>query len=207
MSNLEKIRKTRRINKISAALLVSTLAFTAAAWGVSSFSSGEEYILQGASRSALVSAVQAENGVIIHEFKNIQAVSAKLTADQVQGVSSRNAMIRFINEDQQLSLSTDNRLESMSSNSKPHYSATNSKGVIWPTVAAEGKGVIWPTIAAEGKGVIWPTVAKEGKGVIWPTIAKEGKGVIWPTIAKEGKGVIWPTVAKQDKGVIWPTIA
>jgi serine protease AprX len=99
MKNLKIIKKQRRINKIKTAILGSALAFTAAAWGVSNFSSGEDYILQGASRSALVSAVQAENGVIIHEFKNIQAVSAKLTAEQIQGIASRNAMIRFFNED------------------------------------------------------------------------------------------------------------
>ncbi len=105
MGKLENNTKSRKVNKITSAILVSTMAFTAAALGLSNFSSGEEYILQGASRPALVSAIQAENGVIIHEFKLIQAVSAKLTNEQVQGIASRNAMIRFFNEDNQLSLS------------------------------------------------------------------------------------------------------
>jgi len=105
MGKLENITKSRKVNKLTSAILGSTMAFTAAAWGISNFSSGEEYILQGASRPALVSAIQAENGVIIHQFKLIQAVSAKLTDEQVQGIASRNAMIRFFNEDNQLSLS------------------------------------------------------------------------------------------------------
>jgi len=105
MGKLENITKPRKVNKITSAILGSTMAFTAAAWGLSNFSSGEEYILQGASRPALVSAIQAENGVIIHQFKLIQAVSAKLTDEQVQGIASRNAMIRFFNENNQLSLS------------------------------------------------------------------------------------------------------
>ena len=105
MGKLEKSTKSRKVNKITSTILGCTMAFTAAAWGLSNFSSGEEYILQGASRPALVSAIQAENGVIIHQFKLIQAVSAKLTDEQVQGIASRNAMIRFFNEDNQLSLS------------------------------------------------------------------------------------------------------
>jgi serine protease AprX len=105
MGKLENITRSRKVNKITSAILGSTMAFTAAAWGLSNFSNGEEYILQGASRPALVSAIQAENGVIIHQFKLIQAVSAKLTDEQVLGIASRNAMIRFFNEDNQLSLS------------------------------------------------------------------------------------------------------
>jgi serine protease AprX len=127
MSNLNNVRKTRRVNKITSAILGSTLAFTAVAWGVSNYSSGEEYILQGASRPALISAVQAENGVIIHEFKVIQAVSAKLTEEQVQGIAARNAMIRFFNEEHQLGLSAANPAGSMQGSLRPQFDLGNSK--------------------------------------------------------------------------------
>jgi serine protease AprX len=127
MGNLENIMKSQRVNKITSAILSSALAFTAAAWGISNYSSGEEYILQGASRPALVSAIQAENGVIIHEFKLIQAVSAKLTDKQVQGISSRNAMIRFFNEDNQVSLSANSNLGVMQDSSLGQNAPRNSQ--------------------------------------------------------------------------------
>jgi serine protease AprX len=106
MRNLEDVVKTQRINKIASAILGSSLVISALVWGFANFSNGDEYILQGASRSALVSAIQAENGVVIHEFKIIQAVSAKLSQAQVSGISSKNAMIRFFNEDQRGTLSS-----------------------------------------------------------------------------------------------------
>ncbi len=127
MGNFEKMTKSRRVNKITSAILGSALAFTAAAWGVTTYSSGAEYILQGASRPALVSAIQAENGVIIHEFKLIQAVSAKLTDKQVQGIASRNAMIRFFNEDNQVSLSANNDVALMQSGLAPQNAPRNSQ--------------------------------------------------------------------------------
>ena len=126
MGNLEKITKLQKVNKITATILGSILTFTAAAWGVTTYSSGDEYILQGASRPALVSAIQAENGVIIHEFKLIQAVSAKLTDKQVQGIASRNAMIRFFNEDNQVSLSANNSMALMQGNLLPQNAPRNS---------------------------------------------------------------------------------
>jgi serine protease AprX len=126
MGNLEKITKLPKVNKITATILGSILTFTAAAWGVTTYSSGDEYILQGASRPALVSAIQAENGVIIHEFKLIQAVSAKLTDKQVQGIASRNAMIRFFNEDNQVSLSANNSMALMQGNLLPQNAPRNS---------------------------------------------------------------------------------
>ena len=126
MGNLEKITKLQKVNKITATILGSILTFTAAAWGVTTYSSGDEYILQGASRPALVSAIQAENGVIIHEFKLIQAVSAKLTDKQVQGIASRNAMIRFFNEDNQVSLSANNSMVLMQGNLLPQNAPRNS---------------------------------------------------------------------------------
>jgi serine protease AprX len=127
MGNLEKITKSQKVNKITAAILGSVLTFTAAAWGVNIYSSGDEYILQGASRPALVSAIQAENGVIIHEFKLIQAVSAKLTDKQVQGIASRNAMIRFFNEDNQVSLSANNGMWPVQGNLLPQSVPLNSQ--------------------------------------------------------------------------------
>ena len=127
MGNLEKMTKSRRVNKITSAILGSALAFTAAAWGVTTYSSGEEYILQGASRPALVSAIEAANGVIIHEFKLIQAVSAKLTDKQVQGIASRNAMIRFFNEDNQVSLSANNSKGLIQSSLTPQNAPRNSQ--------------------------------------------------------------------------------
>jgi serine protease AprX len=126
MGNHEKITKLQKVNKITATILGSILTFTAAAWGVTTYSSGDEYILQGASRPALVSAIQAENGVIIHEFKLIQAVSAKLTDKQVRGIASRNAMIRFFNEDNPVSLSANNSIELMRGNLLPQNAPRNS---------------------------------------------------------------------------------
>ncbi|MFT5900148.1 MAG: serine protease AprX, partial [Glaciecola sp.] len=126
MSNIENIKKTNMINKITTAILGSSLALSAFAWGLTSYSSGEEYILQGASRPALISAIQAENGVIIHEFKIIQAVSAKLTDAQVIGISSRNAMIRFFNEDQEGELASSKSLELSGAINQNQYAASNS---------------------------------------------------------------------------------
>ncbi|PKI03679.1 S8 family peptidase, partial [Glaciecola sp. 33A] len=127
MGNLENMMKSPRVNKITSAILIGALAFTAAAWGISNYSSGEEYILQGASRPALVSAIQAENGVIIHEFKLIQAVSAKLTDKQVQGIASRNAMIRFFNEANQVSLSASRKMRLMQDSPLSQNAPRNSQ--------------------------------------------------------------------------------
>ncbi len=127
MSKNNNIKKLRRGNQITSVFFGFTMAFTAAAWGLSIFSSGDEYILQGASRPALISAIQAENGVIIHEFKLIQAVSAKLTDEQVQGISSRNAMIRFFNENNKLILSAAKDSRLMEGRAISHSTPRNSQ--------------------------------------------------------------------------------
>ena len=138
MSKLLKKFKLKNTKKATSAVFAAALAVTAFVSNAVDFSNSDKYILQGASNSALISAIQAEQGEVIHEFKLIQAVSARLTPEQVESISSKNGMIRFANEGE-------------------------TAGIIWrPAAEEQTAGIIWrPATEDMTAGIIWRPAAED----------------------------------------------